>query len=145
VNYHHRFIVAASLERVAKFHRSAASMAAITPPPIVVKINETPAVLASGDRMSFTMWLGPLPVRWKALIEDAHAGGFRDRQLHGPFATWVHTHRFIAVDETTTEVVDEVNASLSKHLLWGPLGLAMWLGMPLLFAYRGWKTRQLLA
>jgi hypothetical protein len=47
-------------------------------------------------------------------------------------------------DEGTTEVVDEVEAKLKRHPLWGPVGLAMWLGLPLLFAYRGWKTRRLL-
>ena len=61
MNYHHRFRVQASLARVAEFHSHAASMAAITPPPIVVKVQRAPAVLADGDEMAFTMWLG-LPV-----------------------------------------------------------------------------------
>ena len=35
-------------------------------------------------------------------------------------------------------------ASLKPHPVWGLVGLAMWLGLPLLFAFRGWKTRRLL-
>jgi hypothetical protein len=29
-------------------------------------------------------------------------------------------------------------------LSWGVIGLAMWLGLPFLFAFRAWKTRRLL-
>ena len=43
-----------------------------------------------------------------------------------------------------TEVLDEVEASLKPHGLWGLVGLAKWLGLPLLFAYRGWRTQRLL-
>jgi hypothetical protein len=32
-------------------------MAAITPPPIIVKVHHAPPVLADGDEMDFTMWL----------------------------------------------------------------------------------------
>jgi ligand-binding SRPBCC domain-containing protein len=61
MNYHHRFRVPVSIEQVAEFHAHSASMAAITPPPIVVKVQRAPAVLADGDEMAFTMWLG-LPI-----------------------------------------------------------------------------------
>lgn len=58
MNYQHRFRVPVSIEQVAEFHRRSASMVAITPPPIVVKVQRAPAVLADGDEMAFTMWLG---------------------------------------------------------------------------------------
>jgi ligand-binding SRPBCC domain-containing protein len=38
MKYRHQFRVSASVERVAEFHADSASMAAITPPPIVVKV-----------------------------------------------------------------------------------------------------------
>ena len=144
MKYRHRFHVSAPLARVAEFHRRSASMAAITPPPIAVKLHRAPAVLADGDQMEFTMWLGPLPVRWLARIEAVSSTGFTDRQLRGPFAKWVHRHSFAAVDEQTTEVNDEVILSLRPHYFWGPVGLGMLLGLPILFAFRGWKTRAML-
>lgn len=61
MNYHHCFRVPVSIEQVAEFHRRSASMAAITPPPIVAKVQRAPAVLADGDEMAFSTWLG-LPV-----------------------------------------------------------------------------------
>ena len=119
-------------------------MGAITPPPVVVRVQQAPDELGEGDEMAFTMWLGPLPIPWLARIEDVSGEGFVDRQIDGPFRQWVHRHRFVAVDATTTEVIDEIEAKPRLHLLWSLVGLGMWLSLPLLFAYRSWKTKKLL-
>ena len=145
MNFRHRFRVAAPLARVAEFHRRSSSMAAITPPPLIVRVNRAPATLGSGDEMAFTLWAGPLPLRWVARIEDVSPEGFIDRQVRGPFAAWQHRHRFERISDGETAVVDEVTAKLKRHPFWGLIGGLMWLGMPLLFAYRGWRTRRLLA
>lgn len=142
--YRHRFQVCAPLGRVAEFHSRADSMAAITPPPIIVRIHQTPAVLKDGDQMDFTLWLGLLPVHWLAHVEAVSPDGFTDRQLRGPFAAWEHRHTFIAVNEHTTDVVDEITLQFRLHPLWYPVGLGMWLGLPMLFAWRAWKTQKLL-
>jgi ligand-binding SRPBCC domain-containing protein len=144
VKYKHRFEVDAPLAAVADFHAQSASMGAITPPPVVVRVHRAPARLSDGQKMEFTMWLGPLPVPWLARIEEVSPTGFIDRQLRGPFRCWVHRHTFVPVDETTTAVVDKIELELRSHPWWGLVGLGMWLSLPLLFAYRGWKTRRLI-
>jgi len=141
MEYKHRFEVTAPLTAVADFHAQSASMGAITPPPAVVRVHRAPSHLDDGDEMEFTMWLGPLPVRWLARIEDVSPTGFTDRQLRGPFRHWLHRHTFVVVDETTTAVVDEIELELRSHPWWKLVGLLMWFSLPLLFAYRGWKTR----
>lgn len=145
MNYRHCFRVLASIEQVAEFHRRSASMPAITPPPIIVNVQRAPAVLGEGDEMFFTMWLGPLPIRWLAHIEAISDTGFTDRQLIGPFAEWIHRHTFIAIDEHTTDVMDEITLQLQPHPLWWPVGFGMWLGLPVLFTFRAWKTKRMLA
>jgi ligand-binding SRPBCC domain-containing protein len=144
MKYHHSFRIRAPLAAVTDFHARSASMGAITPPPIVAQIHQAPARLQEGTEMDFTLWLGPLPIRWVARIENVSYNGFTDRQLRGPFHSWVHRHHFRPVDETSTEVLDEIEAELKKHLFWSLLGLGMWLNMPVLFAYRAWKTKGLL-
>jgi ligand-binding SRPBCC domain-containing protein len=140
----HRFKVQASLSRVSDFHRYSTSLGAITPPPAILRIHRAPQELGEGDEMDFTIWLGPLPIRWVARIEEVSQAGFVDRQLLGPFNEWVHLHSFIRIDEHTTQVQDYIEARLRAHLLWGPVGLGMWLSMPLMFAYRARQTRKLL-
>jgi ligand-binding SRPBCC domain-containing protein len=119
-------------------------MPAITPPPMIVRVHRAPERLGSGDEMDFTLWAGPIPLRWVARIDQASQTGFTDRQLRGPFAGWVHRHNFARVSDSETDVVDDVEVELSRRPLRRAVGAAMWLGLPLLFAYRGWKTRRLL-
>jgi uncharacterized protein (TIGR01777 family) len=51
-----------------------------------------------GYRVEFrTRLLGPIAGTWEAETFDFQPGRqFQDRQVHGPFAYWNHTHRFIA-------------------------------------------------
>jgi ligand-binding SRPBCC domain-containing protein len=144
MRYRHTFRIRANLAKVADFHAAAASLKAITPPIIPLQLHHAPERMGIGDEIAFTIWMGSLPVRWEARVEDVSLAGFLDRQVRGPFAYWSHHHRFLAVDEGQTEVVDEVEARLKPHFLWGAVGLAMWTGLPLLFAFRAWKTRRLL-
>jgi ligand-binding SRPBCC domain-containing protein len=144
VRFRHTFLVRAPLVAVADFHQQSASMGAITPPPVIVNVHQAPARLGEGDEMNFTLWLGPLPLRWQARIQDVTPASFTDRQVRGPFRRWTHYHLFVPVDEAATMVVDQIQAMPRCHPLWGPVGLGMWLSLPILFAYRGWKTRRLL-
>ena len=145
MKYQHRFQVSAPLTVVADFHRRSVSMGAITPPPVVVQMHDAPGFLNEGDEMGFTMWLGPIPIYWRARIEQVTPAGFQDRQLRGPFRRWVHRHTFVPVNEQVTEVLDQVEAQLGTGWFQRLIGMGMWLNMPLLFAYRAWQTRRLLA
>lgn len=144
MRFKHRFTVSAPLFAVAAFHRQSRSMAAITPPPAVVRIHRAPQLLDEGDEMDFTIWMGPLPIRWKARIEQVSPQGFSDRQLQGPFKEWVHQHSFHPVDAQTTEIGDEIEGRLRIHPLWSLVGLGIWLSLPFMFAYRAWKTRRII-
>ena len=85
MRYRHRFRVRAPQSAVAEFHVCADSMEAITPPIIPVHIEETPPRLVAGSQIAFTMWLGPLPVKWRAYISNLSLKGFTDHQIEGPF------------------------------------------------------------
>lgn len=144
MNYSHTFKVQASLKTVADFHAHSSSMGAITPPPLIAQIHKAPTRLSEGDTMAFTLWLGPFPMRWLARIEAVSETGFADRQLQGPFKQWLHRHTFVPLADHTTEVVDEIDYILSSHPFWKVVGWSIGLNLPLLFAYRGWKTKRLL-
>jgi ligand-binding SRPBCC domain-containing protein len=144
MDYHHRFIVDAPLEKVQNFHRSAGSLKAITPPVFFMRDLNAPDTLSEGSRVSFTLHLGPFPIRWGARVENLGSSGFDDVQTSGPFRQWIHTHRFQSLSDDASVVLDHVHLRLKSHPLWGPIGALMVFGLTLLFAYRAHKTKSLL-
>jgi ligand-binding SRPBCC domain-containing protein len=142
--FYSSFQLKAPVQAVADLHRDPQNLARLTPPPVFVRINQAPERLEDGSEMTFTMWFGPLPIRWKARIERIEGEGFQDRQLSGPFDYWVHRHSFIALTDRVSVVEDQISFGLKRHILWGVVGLFMKLSLPLLFFYRRRKTRSLL-
>lgn len=142
--YSHRFQVQAPLKSVADFHQDSRALKGLTPPPLFVSFNKVEP-LAEGSVIDFTMWLGPLPIRWVAThseVDPLH--GFTDTQTAGPFDVWVHRHSFNRIDEHTTNVIDLIKAKPSDHPFWGIISRFMWLTLPVLFAYRTRQTRRAL-
>ncbi|MDF1499333.1 MAG: SRPBCC family protein [Anaerolineales bacterium] len=139
-----QFTVNAPVEAVRQFHQSANSLQEITPPLIPMTAVDAPDPLTEGAQIAFTLWFGPLPVRWTARIEDLDPNGFVDRQASGPFASWVHRHVFTALDRNKTRVDDHVTYKLKSNPFWWLVGGTMAIGLPLLFRYRAYKTRQIL-
>ena len=143
--FDHRFRVEAPLADVRAFHARSEGLGLLTPPPAVVRVTDAPEVLGEGDDMRFTIWFGPLPIRWHARIESVSERGFVDRQLDGPFETWVHTHGFEPAGDDATWVVDRIEAAPKRGLPWAPVAWGMWLSLRPMFAYRAWRTKRLLA
>lgn len=142
MRFEYRFHVKAPREAVAAFHTDMRNLRAITPAPI--RVHRAPDVLVSGDEIVFTLWLGPLPVRWHGRVENLSIEGFDDVQLDGPFGAWRHRHNFEEAEGGGTEVCDVVTASMPTLLSPRyPLAALMWIGLPLLFAFRARRTRRL--
>ncbi len=136
------FQVKAPIEHVVNFHRDTRTLKILTPPPMVVRFNKIEP-LAEGSIADFIIWLGPIPVHWKAKHSDVDPNnGFIDTQVEGPFKYWVHRHSFVVINEGVTEVKDEIQAKFSRHPYRGMVGRLMWVNLPTLFAFRARKTRQ---
>jgi ligand-binding SRPBCC domain-containing protein len=142
-SFNYQFTVPASLAAVAEFHHDARALPRLTPPPIWVQLHRVDP-LAEGAIADFTLWFGPLPVRWVARhsqVDPLH--GFTDTQVSGPLWSWNHTHRFEALDATTTRVSEHVD--YQHHAGWrGWLSRLLYNrpALNLLFFYRGWVTRR---
>lgn len=111
---------------------------------MTVRDVQSPDMLRNGDTMAFTLAFAFVRLRWVAQIENVSPNGFVDRQTQGAFRSWVHRHSYVQIDANTTDVLDNVTAEFNTNLPWLFVGLGMWLGMPMLFAYRAWKTKRLL-
>lgn len=135
----------APLEAVARFHRDSRILQKLTPLPVLVQLHDA-GPLAEGSKADFTLWFGPLPVRWVAVHSNVDPGsGFTDRQARGPFERWEHVHRFIPEGKRSTRVIDHIEfehfpgiRGLFTRIMFSPAALR------LLFAYRAWVTRRTL-
>ena len=140
--FQHDFRVRAPLSRVAAFHRDPETLKKLTPPPIIIRFTRIEP-LQEGSTAEFTMWIGPLPVRWRTLhIEVNSQRGFTITQIEGPFAYWMHWYTFEPLDEQTTVIINEIEAQPHRDLFWGAICLMVWLSLPLIFRYRVWRTRR---
>ncbi len=140
--FHTSFTVAAPLQAVAAFHDDTRTLRKLNPPPIIVQLHRVDP-LGEGSVSEFTLWMGPLPIRWRAVHSQVGPNGFTDTQERGPLAYWKHTHSFTAVDARTTRVNEHIDYEYAPGLkgvfsclLFGKPGLTF------LFAYRAWATRR---
>ena len=110
----HNFVVRAPLAAVAAFHHDARVLPRLTPPPILVQLHRVDP-LGEGSIADFTLWFGPLPVRWVALHSQVDPlRGFTDTQQSGPLKFWRHIHSFEAVDAATTRVSEHVEFEIGS-------------------------------
>lgn len=102
-----KFIVNAPVTAVSNFHNDTRILKKLSPPPIFVQIHQFEP-LGEGSKAEFTLWFGPLPLRWLAIHSSVSANGFTDTQASGPLAHWRHTHRFTAVSPHQTEIHEHI-------------------------------------
>ncbi len=140
--FDYSFIVNAPLDAVAAFHADTKVIKKLNPPFIIVQFHRIDP-MAEGSISEFTLWMGPLPIHWRAVHSDVGPHGFVDTQESGPLATWRHSHRFESVDKDSTQINEHIEyqyfsgwRGLVSRILFGRLGLTA------LFTYRKWATRQ---
>jgi uncharacterized protein (TIGR01777 family) len=111
------------------------------------RVIEGYARLAEGSRLVLQVRAGPFHRRWVALHRGLVDGReFQDVQEKGPFAHWVHTHRFSPADGGGAWLEDDIEHALPL----GPLGRLMGRGyirrrLQRAFAWRHVRTRADLA
>lgn len=112
----HESLVEAPPARVFAFHERPEALQLLIPPWERVEVVQPPSSLLPGTRVILRMRQGPIWITWVAehtLYEKDVL--FQDRMVRGPFARWLHTHRFLPSGAGTL-LRDEVDCAL-------PLGL----------------------
>lgn len=103
-----RFLVQAAPDAVAAFHHDTRVLKRLTPPPVFVQIHYIEP-LGEGSRSEFTLWFGPLPLRWLAVHTGVDpASGFTDTQARGPMKRWIHRHHWQTDGRGHTVMEDRV-------------------------------------
>ncbi len=139
--FDYKFTVHASLQAVRDFHRDTSALKRLTPPPTIVQLHDIEP-LGEGSVSRFTLWVGPLPLRWKAVHRGVSEHGFTDVQAEGPAKTWEHTHTFTDTSAETTEIQEHIEFE-HKPGMWGVVTRLLFArpSLFLMFTYRKYATR----
>ena len=139
--FDYSFTVPASLSAVQAFHGDTSALKRLTPPPTIVQLHSIEP-LAEGSVSTFTLWVGPLPLRWTAVHRNVTPRGFTDVQASGPAARWEHTHTFTPLDADATRIDEHIEfehkpgfRGVVTRLLFSRPNLL------LMFTYRKFATR----
>ncbi len=136
------FTVDAPQEVVRDFHHDTSALKILTPPPTIMQLHHMEP-LGEGSVSRFTIWAGPLPIRWEATHQNVDEDGFTDVQTEGMMQSWAHTHRFVAEGPSRTRIVEHIEyehppfpKKLLTYAIFGPLSLRG------LFEYRKFQTKR---
>lgn len=141
--FEHRSVIPATIAQVMAFHEDPAALKRLTPFPIIVQLHRDDRTSLTDGELEFTLWFGPLPVRWLAQHEPGPVmTSFVDRTLRGPVESWVHQHIFREVPGGV-ELTDRITIAHRKGGFWGLFTRLFFGGLPLrfLFVYRHLRTR----
>ena len=132
----------APVEALAAWHFREGALQRLVPPWENARVLSASGGIADGSTVTLRLRKGPVRVDWLARHERVEPGrGFVDRQERGPFAQWVHEHRFLPHEDGRSTLEDHVTYQL-------PLGaLGALVGGPLIrgdlertFAWRHRRT-----
>lgn len=143
LNFSRAVEIAAPVERVWAFHDRSDILTILTPPWQPVQVVERSGGLGIGAESEFRLWLGPLPVTWRARhVACEPPFLFADEQVVGPMDHWLHCHRFEPLGDGRMRLTDEIDYALPAGQATEPL-LEAWVGARLsdMFAYRHRVTR----
>ena len=95
----HRFVarsrIGAPAAETFRWHERPLALELLLPPWERVTVIDRAGGIRDGGRVALHVPAGPVRVRWEAEHTDYDEGRrFVDRQVAGPFAHWIHEHRF---------------------------------------------------
>jgi len=111
-------IIGAPTAEVFRWHEQPGALAALTPARLV-RIEQQAGGIRDGGRVTVSIGVGSLRVRWVLRHYGYIAGRrFCDEQVRGPFAVWRHTHLFEPIGSSQTLYQDRIEFAVARS---GPL------------------------
>ena len=115
--------IEASPQRVFDFHLRPGAFEKLNPPWEPARMIAADPSIRVGKRVEILIGRWPLRLRWVAEYVEYEAGRmFADRQVSGPFASWLHRHWFLDDGSGGTLMRDEVDYELPLGRLGATLG-----------------------
>jgi ligand-binding SRPBCC domain-containing protein len=141
--FEHSSVMDTTVEKLVDFHAAPEAFSKLNMPGTFAQIHRRDLPTMTEGEVEFTLWLGPIPVRWHARHEPSvNEHSFADNQLSGPMDYWRHEH-IIEPEGANVRLTDRITLS-HKDGFAGFLTRLLFDGLPLkiLFMYRHWVTRR---
>ncbi len=111
-----RSYIHAPAETVFEWHTRPGALERLTPPWNPIQVVKKKGGIEKGATAAVKMRIGPIPFTWVAEHTDYEKNRFfRDRQVRGPLAHWVHTHLFEPDGPNACVMEDHVEYALRAH------------------------------
>jgi hypothetical protein len=133
----------ATAEELAAWHLRPGAFERLTPPWDRVLVEGGHPGVAEGSRVLLKLRRGPITLTWEVRHRDVLPGRqFVDEQVRGPFARWVHTHRFLPGPGRESTLEDEIDYALPLGALGAFAGgQSVRRTLEQMFAFRHLRTR----
>jgi uncharacterized protein (TIGR01777 family) len=140
----YRSYVDVSAEEAFAWHARPGALERLVPPWQRVRVLERSGGIEDGARVVMEVGPRPLARRWVAVHSGYREGReFRDEQVQGPFARWVHVHRFVPEGDDACALEDEVDFELPGGALGRTLGgRAAFAALQRMFHFRHARVRR---
>ena len=117
---HSQQVLPLARDVVFPFFADARNLARITPASMRFEItNAEPIEMRDGAQIDYRLRVMGIPLKWRTgIVKWRPPEEFTDEQMRGPYAMWVHTHRFTENGPDSTVMEDTVRFRLP----FGPLG-----------------------
>ncbi|MCF7689058.1 MAG: TIGR01777 family oxidoreductase [Cephaloticoccus sp.] len=102
-----------SAAEVYAWHGRPGAFARLQPPWEKVELPDGHPGIFESSRVTVRTKIGPFYSQWVVEHRDVIPGiQFRDVMLEGPFAQWIHTHRFVTQGDCACLLIDEIEYAL---------------------------------
>lgn len=106
----------APVEEVFKWHSRPGALERLSPPWDPIEVIDRKGGIKKGAKVVLKMKAGPIPFKWVAEHTDYEENRLiRDMQIKGPFARWIHTHKFEPDGTDACFLDDRIDFSLPFH------------------------------
>lgn len=111
-HFKHAFIVNSNIEKVWEFYTNIHHLEIITPKKMKIKILKTHSeILEEGAEA----WLQAKLItnsKWHSKITHLKPYEYVDEMISGRFKIWKHLHKFNKINDTSTEILDQIDFQL---------------------------------